>query len=71
MSKGNSIPTISDETRNYGDADFTLATSTNSTGNVVYTVFDTSVATVSGSTVHIEGAGSNDNFCDSTGRCLL
>ena len=30
----------------------------NSTGNVVYTVSDTSVATVSGSTVHIEGAGS-------------
>ena len=24
VSKGNSIPTISDETRNYGDADFTL-----------------------------------------------
>ena len=31
---------------------------TNSTGNIVYTVSDTSVATVSGSIIHIEGAGS-------------
>ncbi|MAS29921.1 MAG: hypothetical protein CMC44_04825, partial [Flavobacteriaceae bacterium] len=62
VSKGNSTPTISDELRNYGDADFTLTTSTTSTGNIVYTVSDTSVATVSGSTVHIEGAGSTTIF---------
>ena len=62
VSKGNSTPTISDEVRNFGDADFTLTTSTNSTGNIVYTVSDTSVATVSGSTVHIEGAGSTTIF---------
>ena len=58
VGRGNSTPIIGDEVRNYGDADFTLTTTTSSTGNVVYTVSDTSVATVSGSTVHIEGVGS-------------
>jgi len=58
VGKGNSTPTISDLVKNYGDADFTLTTTTSSTGNVVYTVSDTSVATVSGSTVSIEGVGS-------------
>src|SRR6056300_34578 len=52
--------TVADISKNYGDASFALTASTNSTGSVSYTVDDTSIATVSGNTVTIVGAGSTE-----------
>src|SRR6056300_739656 len=52
--------TVADISKNYGDASFALTASTNSTGSVSYTVDDTSIATVSGTTVTIVGSGSTE-----------
>ena len=53
-------PTIvfNDLTKNFGDADFDLAASSNSSGIFSFTVSDTSVATVIDSTITIVGGGS-------------
>ena len=49
---------LSDMTKNYGDDDFSLSASSPSTGAIMYSSSDTSVATISGTTVTIVGAGS-------------
>ena len=53
-------PTIvfNDVTKNFGDVDFDLVASSNSPGKFSFTVSDTSVATVSSSTITIIGGGS-------------
>ena len=53
-------PTIvfNDVTKNFGDVDFDLVASSNSSGTFSFTVSDTSVATVSSSTITIIGGGS-------------
>ena len=53
-------PTIvfNDVTKNFGDVDFDLVASSNSSGTFSFIVSDTSVATVSSSTINIIGAGS-------------
>jgi hypothetical protein len=47
-------------TKTYGDAAFTLPTSTNKSKTITYTSSNTAVATVSGNTVTIKGAGTTD-----------
>lgn len=55
--------------RNYGNADFVLnATSTNTTIPIVYTSSNTAVATVTGNTVHITGAGTTDITASQAGN---
>lgn len=44
-------------TKNFGDASFALSATTNSNGTVSYAITDASVATVSGNTVTVIGAG--------------
>ena len=53
-------PTISfgDITKTFGDPDFTLSATSSSTGVFTYSIADGSVASVSGNTVTIQGAGS-------------
>ena len=52
--------TFSAITKNYGDADFTItAPTSNSSGAITYASSNTSVATISGSTVTIVGAGTS------------
>lgn len=54
-------PTIvdfTDVTKTFGDADFDLTGTSSSTGAITYTVSDTNIATVSGTTISIVGAGS-------------
>ena len=53
-------PTIvfNDVTKNFGDVDFDLVASSNSSGTFSFIVSDTSVATVSSSTITIIGGGS-------------
>jgi hypothetical protein len=54
------IGTFSAITKNFGDADFTLtAPISNSSGAITFTSSNTSVATISGSTVTIVGAGTS------------
>ena len=57
VSKGDPIITQNNLTKNYGES-FTLATSSTSDANLIYTITDTSIATVSGSIVTTKGAGS-------------
>ena len=57
VSKGDPIISHRDLSKNYGES-FTLTTSSTSDANVIYTITDTSIATVSGSTVTTKGAGS-------------
>ena len=57
VSKGDPIISHGDLSKNYGES-FTLTTSSTSDANVIYTITDTSIATVSGSTVTTKGAGS-------------
>jgi len=56
---GSAIPliTFDDITKTFGEANFDLSATSSSTGAISYTIADASVATVSGSTVTIEGAG--------------
>ena len=49
--------TFSNITKTYGDADFNLSATSSSTGAFTYTIADTNVATVSGTTVTLVGAG--------------
>ena len=57
VSKGDPIVIQDDLTKNYGES-FTLTTSSTSDANIIYTITDTSIATVSGSIVTTKGAGS-------------
>jgi gliding motility-associated-like protein len=57
VSKGDPIVTQDDLTKNYGES-FTLTTSSTSDANLIYTITDTGIATVSGSVVTTKGAGS-------------
>ena len=45
--------------KNIGDAPFTMAPTSNSTGLITYTISDTSVATIDGNTVTIVGMGTS------------
>jgi len=69
------IGDFGDLTKNFSDADFTLNATSVSTGLFTYSSSDTSVATVSGNTVHIVGAGTavltavqgfDDNYAQAT-----
>ena len=76
-------PTIvdfADVTKTYGDADFDLTGTSSSTGAITYTVSDTNIATVSGTTISIVGAGStsitltqvsDDNYLAATATITL
>jgi len=58
VTKGDAtIIDFTDITKTFGDDDFTLTGTSSSTGAISYTVSDTTVATVSGNTVTIVGAG--------------
>ncbi|MCE5331055.1 MAG: DUF6383 domain-containing protein, partial [Bacteroidales bacterium] len=65
------ISGLFDITKRVGDADFTLSANSSSGLTITYSIADASVATVTGSTVHIVGAGTatitatqagNDNY---------
>jgi len=58
VTKINPTITFSNINKTFGQASFDLSPSSNSSGSFSYTSSDTSVATVSGSTVTIVGAGS-------------
>jgi len=53
-------PTIifNDITKIFGDADFDIAATSNSSGAMTYSIADPSIATISGNTITIVGAGS-------------
>lgn len=55
--KVNPIININDILKNYGDSNFNLSATSSSTGAFTFTISDTSVATVSGTTVEILSAG--------------
>jgi len=58
VSKANPIITLDYIEKTFGDSVFTVSANSNSSGSKTYISSDTSVATVSGSTVTIVGAGS-------------
>ncbi|MDC3276057.1 gliding motility-associated C-terminal domain-containing protein [Flavobacteriaceae bacterium] len=58
INKANPTIVFNDITKNFGDIDFDLVASSNSSGTFSFTVSDTSVATVSNSTITIIGGGS-------------
>jgi gliding motility-associated-like protein len=49
--------TFSDVTKTYGESDFNLTATSSSTGDISYSISDSSIATVSGTTVTLVGAG--------------
>ena len=49
--------TFNDVTKNFGDANFNLTATSSSTGAFTFTISDTSIATITGSTVSIVTAG--------------
>jgi len=55
--KADPVITFTDITKTFGDPDFTLSATSSSTGGFTYNITDGSVATVSGNTVTIQGAG--------------
>jgi len=58
INKANPTIVFNDVTKNFGDVDFDLIASSNSSGIFSFTVSDTSVASVSSSTITIIGGGS-------------
>ena len=58
INKANPTIVFNDITKNFGDIDFDLVASSNSSGTFSFTVSDTSVAIVSNSTITIIGGGS-------------
>ncbi len=52
------VITFADISKNWGDGNFTVTAVSNSSGRITYSVANTSIATVNGSTVTIRGAGS-------------
>ena len=76
------VPLIdfNDITKTFGDPDFTLSATSSSTGSFTYSIADGSVATVSGNTVTIQGAGStivtvnqasDSNYTSATATMIL
>ena len=57
INKANPTIVFDDVTKNFGDVDFNLVASSNSSGTFSFIVSDTSVASVSGSTITIVGGG--------------
>jgi gliding motility-associated-like protein len=57
VGKATPVVTFSDVTKTYGDAPFSLSATSSNTSSIVYSVSDTTVATVSGNTINIVGAG--------------
>lgn len=57
INKANPTIVFDDVTKNFGDVDFNLVASSNSSGTFSFIVSDTSVATVSDSTITIVGGG--------------
>jgi uncharacterized protein YjdB len=53
------VLTLDAISKTFGDGDFTVAATSNSGGTIVYTSSNTSVATISGNTVTIVGAGTS------------
>jgi gliding motility-associated-like protein len=58
VNKANPILTFIDITKTYGDSDFELSASSNSPGRIIFTLADSSIATVNSTTVSIQSAGS-------------
>ena len=58
INKANPTIVFNDVTKNFGDIDFDLVASSNSSGTFSFTVSDTSVATISDTTITIIGGGS-------------
>src|SRR6056300_1823983 len=56
--KDNPIIELSDVNKTFNDEDFSLSATSSSTGAISYSSSDTSVATISGTTVTIVGSGS-------------
>ncbi len=59
VNKDNPEVSLSDITKTYNDADFNISANTNSTGSIIYSSSNTSVATISGTTITIIGAGTS------------
>jgi gliding motility-associated-like protein len=57
VGKATPVITFNDITKNYGDQDFNLTATSSSTGAFTYTIADTNIATVTGSTTTIVGTG--------------
>ena len=57
VGKATPVVTFSDVTKTYGDAPFSLSATSSNTSSIDYSVTDTTVATVSGNTINIAGAG--------------
>ena len=58
VGKGNPNIIFDDETRMFGDPDFSFSATSDSNGAMSYSIQDTSVAILDGNTVKIKGAGS-------------
>ncbi len=58
VSKANPNIIFDDETRTFGDPDFSFSATSDSNGEMIYSLQDTSVALLSGNTVKVMGAGS-------------
>ena len=60
MTVNSGIPTIifNDITKTFGDPDFDVAATSDSSGAMTYSIADPSIATISGNTITIVGAGS-------------
>ena len=60
MTVNSGIPTIifNDITKTFGDPDFDVAATSDSSGAMTYSITDPSIATISGNTITIVGAGS-------------
>jgi hypothetical protein len=80
VEKDDSSITFEDVTRTYGDPDFNLSATSSSTGAFSYTINDANVATVTGSTTTIVGAGTtsvtvsqaaDDNYNSATATMTL
>ena len=57
IEKRNATILLSDITKTYGDADFSVSAQSSSSGDFTYSVADTSVATINGDVISIAGAG--------------
>jgi hypothetical protein len=57
IAKADPSITFNNITKTYGDPDFNLTATSSSTGDISYSILDSSIATVSGTTVTLVGAG--------------
>ncbi|OYZ51674.1 MAG: hypothetical protein B7Y15_04905 [Bacteroidetes bacterium 24-39-8] len=58
VNKLNATISLANTSKTFGDPDFTITASSNSTGAISYTIDNPSIATISGNTVHIVASGS-------------